>query len=151
MLLCPFFRGNRGPIPTVRKRVKVVKLASLSPNKTNDRVRARVLECLSRERIPRGDHHHLALTSFFGTVERVTRLLSQTFCYYEHSITTPAIGEDGTTGKERLAKTYTAGAKRGRPAPREHRAGRFGETGVPGHLILIRQWKYSFYKNLLLG
>ncbi len=59
-------------------------------------------------------------TSYLGTVERVTRLLSHstTFVPVIHSLTErsssegqpahTASGEDGTTGKDRLAKTPQA-------------------------------------------
>lgn len=89
-------------------------------------------------------------TSHLGTVERVTRLLfhSTTFVPVIHSLTErssegqpahTASGEDGTTGKDRLAKTPQArsavGLRRGSIAHREEREpGRWKSRGRPGHL-----------------
>ncbi|KAE8647118.1 hypothetical protein Csa_021718 [Cucumis sativus] len=53
--------------------------------------------CQGLPRIPRGDHHHLHLTSrHSGT------------CSSEGQPAHTASGEDGTTGKDRLAKTPQA-------------------------------------------
>lgn len=90
-------------------------------------------------------------TSHLGAVERVTRLLSHstTFVPVIYSLTErssegqpahTASGEDGTTG-QRPSGENAAGAKRGRPAPGEHREerepGRWKSQGRPGHLTEI--------------
>ncbi|KAL0293659.1 UNVERIFIED_CONTAM: hypothetical protein Scaly_3137200 [Sesamum calycinum] len=80
-------------------------------------------------------------TSHLGTVERVTRLLfhSTTFVPVIHSLTERSSeGQPAHTASGDPSGENAAGAKRGRPAPGEHReereTGRWKSQGRPGHL-----------------